>query len=225
MDSPSQLETARRDMLSKQLKRRGITDRRVLEAMSRVPRERFVSQEYQSQAYSDRALPIDHDQTISQPYIVALMTQALSLTGAETVLEVGTGSGYQAAVLAELASRVISIERHRGLSEKAGRVLAELGTTSVHLVVGDGSLGWPETAPYDRIIVTAATAACPPALLEQLREGGRLVIPIGDSESQVLEAIVKTTGGRRTETLSGCRFVPLIGDQAWPSAGLENDDL
>jgi len=217
MASPLQIELARREMLSEQLRRRGITDRRVLEAMARVPRERFVPEEWQAQAYSDRALPIDCDQTISQPYIVGLMTQALQLSGHETVLEIGTGSGYQAAVLSRLAARVITLERHPELSTRAAEILADLNIHNVEPIVGDGSLGWPPAAPYERIIVTAAAATCPPALFEQLAEGGRLVLPLGDSDSQMLEVIHKTAGRAQVEHLCGCRFVPLVGQQAWPA--------
>jgi protein-L-isoaspartate(D-aspartate) O-methyltransferase len=199
-------------MIDEQLARRGITQSRVLEAMGRVPRERFVMCGQEQQAYDDRALPIECDQTISQPYIVGLMTQALELKGDEHVLEIGTGSGYQTAILAELAARVVSIERHADLSRRAGDLLAELCYRNVRLVVHDGSGGWPDEAPYDRIIVTAAASQVPAALWEQLREGGILVIPIGDHECQTLEAFRKIDGGRQRTALSGCRFVPLVGE-------------
>jgi protein-L-isoaspartate(D-aspartate) O-methyltransferase len=178
--------------------------------MARVPRERFVPPELRDEAYADRALPIACDQTISQPYIVALMTQALELTGNERVLEIGAGSGYQAAVLAELAAEVISVERHAPLAEQAGELLAELGYGNVTVVVGDGTLGWPGRAPYDRIIVTAFAAACPPALWQQLVEGGILVMPLGGPEHQSLDALRKRGGQPVREGLSPCRFVPLI---------------
>ena len=207
---------ARQQMLRKQLRRRRIRDERVLAAMGRVPRERFVAPGMTRQAYADRALPIGCSQTISQPYIVALMTQALKCSGDHTVLEIGTGSGYQTAVLAELVSEVISVERYVALSEQAGTLLAELGYRNVTLAVGDGTLGWPGRAPYDRIIVTAAAARCPAALFEQLAEGGILVIPVGGPESQVLKAIRKLSGSPHTEDLSPCRFVPLVGIQGWP---------
>ena len=210
------LETAKRDMLRRQLQRRGITDRRSLVAMERVPRERFVPEALRAQAYADRALAIDCDQTISQPYIVALMTEALCLHGNERVLEIGTGSGYQTAVLAEIAAEVVSIERHERLSQQAGAVLSLLGYRNVTLVVGDGTLGCPARAPFDRIIVTAAAEHCPPALIEQLLEGGILVIPLGGQVVQTLEAIHKQADGLRRRQLSGCRFVPLVGQQAWP---------
>jgi protein-L-isoaspartate(D-aspartate) O-methyltransferase len=202
---------SRQTMISDQLARRGISEPRVLSAMSRVPRERFVELGQEDQAYEDRALSIECDQTISQPYIVGLMTQALELKGDEKVLEIGTGSGYQTAILAELAARVVSIERHAELSNKAADVLAELGYENVRLLVGDGSGGWPDEAPYDRIIVTAAASQVPDALFAQLREGGVMVIPIGDRENQTLVAVRKVEGQRQTTALSGCRFVPLVG--------------
>jgi len=206
----------RLEMLRRQLRARDIFDRRVLAAMARVPRERFVLPEMRSQAYADRALSIDCGQTISQPYIVGLMTQALELRGHERVLEVGTGSGYQTAVLAELVCEVVSVERHSDLSQKAARVLAGLGYRNIKLVVGDGSLGWPDEAPYDRIMVTAMAARCPPALFEQLVEDGILVIPLGGPGYQTLEAIRKVDGAPQAEVLSACRFVPLVGVQGWP---------
>jgi protein-L-isoaspartate(D-aspartate) O-methyltransferase len=198
-------------MVAEQLARRGISEPRVLAAMARVPRERFVDPGQQDQAYEDRALSIECDQTISQPYIVGLMTQALELRGDERVLEIGTGSGYQTAILAELAARVVSIERHADLSRRAGDVLRDLGYENARLIVGDGSSGWPAEAPYDRIIVTAAASQPPDALFEQLQEGGILVIPIGDRENQTLVAVRKVEGQRRSTALSGCRFVPLVG--------------
>jgi len=203
-------------MLRRQLQRRGIHDKGVLAAMGRVPRERFVSEETLRQAYADRALPIGCGQTISQPFIVALMTQALECSGKETVLEIGTGSGYQTAVLAELAREVISIERHAELSRQAGRLLTASGYQNVTLVVGDGTLGWPNRSPYDRIIVTAAAARCPAALFEQLDEDGILVIPIGGQDYQTLQAIRKVAGSPQSVSLSPCRFVPLVGVQGWP---------
>jgi protein-L-isoaspartate(D-aspartate) O-methyltransferase len=210
------LEAAKLDMLRRQLCRRGIHDRLVLAAMTKVPRERFIDEALRSQAYDDRALCIDCGQTISQPYIVGLMTEALELSGSERVLEIGTGSGYQTAVLAELAQEVISIERHEELSREAGAVLAELGYQNVRLLVGDGTLGWPEGSPYDRILVTAAPQDVPPALFDQLAEGGILVIPTGGMDSQILQAVRKVAGEAERTDLSGCRFVPLIGEQGWP---------
>lgn len=210
MDTSGQFVAARRRMISDQLQNRGIRSSSVLDAMERVPRERFVLAEMQDEAYSDQALPIDCGQTISQPYIVALMTEALNLSGSEHVLEVGTGSGYQAAILAELAGDVVTLERHRAISERAADILAELGYRNVRCIVSDGSRGWPDDAPYDRIIVTAAARDCPPALLEQLREGGVLVGPFGGGMGQMLQAIRKHDGKTQTVDLTACRFVPLI---------------
>jgi len=209
-------ELARREMVRLQLQSRGIRDRRVLEAMGRVPRERFVPPALRGEAYADRAMSIECDQTISQPLIVAMMTEALELSGSESVLEIGTGSGYQAAVLAELAREVTSVERHQELSDRAGAILEELGYGNVTLVVGDGTLGWPERGPYDRILVTAAAREAPPALLDQLHEGGLLVMPLGDRDYQTLEAIRIVDGEARSRSLSPCRFVPLVGEQGWP---------
>jgi protein-L-isoaspartate(D-aspartate) O-methyltransferase len=216
MHDEPQYEIARLEMI-RELGQRGIS-RRVLEAMARVPRERFVPAGVRHLAYADRALPILCEQTISQPYIVALMTDALELEGRERVLEIGTGSGYQAAVLAELAARVVSIERHAELSREAGQALADCGYTNVTLLVGDGTLGFAEQAPYDGILVTAAGAHVPPALEEQLAEGGTLVMPVGPREGQVLQAFHKISGKLYAEPLSGCRFVPLVGaeDDSWP---------
>jgi protein-L-isoaspartate(D-aspartate) O-methyltransferase len=212
MTSGDEFEAVRGEML-RLLVAQGIKDTRVLAAMDRVPRERFVPDQVRRLAYADRALPIAASQTISQPYIVALMTEALNLTVSETVLEIGTGSGYQTAVLAELAAEVVSIERHAELSREAATILAECGYSNVTLVEGDGTLGWPDRAPYDRIIVTAAAARIPPALEAQLAEGGILVIPLGDSESQVLQAFHNVGGRLLAERLSDCRFVPLVGAQ------------
>ncbi len=222
MGTIPQFETPRETML-RLLVDRGIKSSRVLAAMNRVPRERFVPNELERLAYADRAVPIGCSQTISQPYIVALMTEALQLTGAEHVLEIGTGSGYQTAILAELAASVVSIERHAELSARAEKVLTGSGYQNVTLVVGDGTHGWPERAPYDRILVAAAARNIPPALEEQLAEQGILVIPIGDSHGQVLQAFHKVGGVLRPEWLSGCRFVPLVGAQE-DAAGQEPSD-
>jgi protein-L-isoaspartate(D-aspartate) O-methyltransferase len=199
-------------MVERDLRRRGIQSEKVLDAMRRVPRERFVLPAFLDEAFADAALPIDCDQTISQPYMVALMTEALELTGTEKVLEIGAGSGYQTAVLAELAGEVVSIERHQQLFEKASRILAELGYRNVTLFAGDGSLGRPDLAPFDRILVTAAAKRCPPALFDQLAEGGILVGPFGGPEAQTLEAIRKQEGKPHVQSLTSCRFVPLVGD-------------
>lgn len=202
-------------MLWRQLSERGITNQRVLAAMGKIPRERFVPPEMHGEAYADRALGIDCGQTISQPYMVGLMTEVLELSGTEKVLEIGTGSGYQTAILAELAAEVISIERHALLSQQADKILQELGYKNVRLFVGDGTLGRPDLAPYDRIMVTAMAAKCPPALFDQVREGGIIVIPIGGYEHQVLQVIKKVSDAAKTTDLTGCRFVPLIGAQGW----------
>lgn len=201
---------ARAAMIDLQLRRRGIRDERVLAAIERVPREKFVPPELACEAYADCALPIDCRQTISQPVIVAMMTEALSLSGRERVLEVGTGSGYQTAILAELAGEVFSIERHAELSRQAGRRLADLAYENVQLQIGDGSLGWAEEAPFDRIIVTAAAERCPPALWEQLAEGGVLVGPFGPSAEQSLWELHKIGGQAQSRVLTSCRFVPLV---------------
>ena len=192
-----------------------IRDERVLAAMRRIPRERFVPPSSRRSAYDDRPLPIGYDQTISQPFIIALMTEALELTGKEKVLEVGTGSGYQAAILAELASSVVTTERVPSLAEAARRVLAELGYTNVEVHLAEETLGWRKGAPYDAIMVTAAAPKVPPDLLAQLKIGGRLVIPVG---SRYIQDLCKITRGKKKNTienLGGCRFVSLIGRGAW----------
>ena len=202
-------------MVRAQLERRHICDKRVLAAMGKVSRDRFVPREHRRRAYADSALPIDCGQTISQPYMVALMTQAMELSGGETVLEVGTGSGYQTAILAELSQEVVSIERHEQLSAAAGDLLGGLCYSNVTLVVGDGTLGWPDRAPYDRIMVTAAAQRCPQPLFEQLAEGGTIVIPVGCREHQILQTIRKLDGKPKVAKLTACRFVPLVGVQGW----------
>jgi protein-L-isoaspartate(D-aspartate) O-methyltransferase len=223
--SPDELAVARHEMVERQLRRRGITSRAVLEAMQSVPREKFIPPELAGEAYSDRALYIGSGQTISQPYIVALMTEALDLHGVERVLEVGTGSGYQAAVLSRLAGEVVTIERHEELSRRAAQVLAELGCTNVRLIVGDGSRGAPQEAPFDRIIVTAAAEKVPAALLEQLAEGGVLVAPLGWSGDQMLQAVRKFGGRLQTIDLCPCRFVPLVEDQRGEPSGEAFGDM
>jgi len=195
----------------------GICDARVLAAMEAVPREVFVPAEVRHAAYEDRALPIEEGQTISQPYMVALMTEQLALIGDETVLEIGTGSGYQAAILSRLARRVISIERIPALSESARRVLDELGYRNVECHIGDGSLGWPEDAPYEAIIVTAGAPSVPQNLYDQLTDGGRLVIPVGTEQPLVLQRIEKLADGPRITDVCECTFVPLIGEAGWGS--------
>ena len=210
------LQRDKQIMLRQHLKARGIIDPRLIDAMARIPRERFIDESLRAEAYADQALAIDCGQTISQPYIVALMTQALALRGSERVLEIGTGSGYQTAILAELAGEVVSIERHEALSRQAAARLAELGYDRVKLAVADGTLGWPADAPYDRIVVAAAAAAPPPHLIEQLAPGGILVIPLGGREHQMLQAIHKVGDEVEMEPLSACRFVPLVGKEGWP---------
>jgi protein-L-isoaspartate(D-aspartate) O-methyltransferase len=197
-------------MVETQIAARGISDARVLTAMRKIPRHRFVPENVQRHAYDDEPLPIGYGQTISQPYIVAFMTEALALSGGERILEVGTGSGYQTAVLAEVAGIVWTVEIHAALSERAKAVLGELGYMNIRFRVGDGGEGWPENAPYDAIIVTAAPESVPRALRDQLADGGRLIIPLG-SDSQEL-VLIGRTGGRFEETpLLPVRFVPLVG--------------
>lgn len=205
----------RNEMVDLDILRRDVQDERVLAAMRRVPRHVFVPEEQRSRAYLDTPLPIGCNQTISQPYIVAYMTQALELRGPERVLEIGTGSGYQTAILAELAAEVYSIERWEELSRRAGQVLAQLGYRNIHLRVGDGSLGWPEAAPFDAILVTAAAPEVPMALKEQLAEGGRLVVPVGDPRFQELLQLRRCGSLFHRRSLGGCAFVPLIGEQGW----------
>jgi len=203
----------RRAMVERQLRPRGVKDERVLAAMGRVPREAFLPPSLAHEAYSDCALPIDCDQTISQPVIVALMTEALHLSGDEHVLEIGTGSGYQTAILAELSDEVFSIERHAELSRQAGERLQKLGYENVRLRVGDGTLGWPEAALFDRVLITAAATEPPPAVWDQLAEGGVLVGPFGSPAEQMLYEMHKIGGKPRSQILTGCRFVPLIADR------------
>jgi len=204
--------------LRETLERRGITDPRVLDAIEETRRDLFLPESLQYAAYEDDALPIGEGQTISQPYIVALMTQELRLEGDETVLEIGTGSGYQAAILARLARRVVTIERIERLSERARRVLSELGITNVEFLVGDGTLGNSERGPYDRVIVTASAPAIPEPLYKQLKPAGLIVAPVGDESSQELVVLEKTPAGPRLTPLCGCRFVKLIGQAGWAPA-------
>lgn len=192
-----------------------ISDRQVLEAIANVPRERFVPQELRQFAYENRPLRIGHGQTISQPLIVAMMTQALSLRGDEKLLEVGTGSGYQAALLSHLAREVVSVERVPELAERAAHVLAELGYANVSVHAAGETLGWPDEAPYDAIIVTAAAPRVPQDLMEQLVMGGQMVIPIGSRDLQELVRAVRSPEGPALTNLGACRFVPLLGPGAW----------
>jgi protein-L-isoaspartate(D-aspartate) O-methyltransferase len=208
-------QTQRKRMVERQLLPRGIHDPLVLKAMEKIPREAFVPEDLRESAYGDNPLPIGEGQTISQPYIVALMTEALELKGPEKVLEIGTGSGYQAAVLAEIVQEVYSVERVTSLTEKAKQVLEKLGYRNVHFKVFNGTLGWPEHAPYDAVIVTAGAPEIPAPLVEQLKEGGRLVIPVGDSLSQDLLKIRKVRGKPLTEDLGAVQFVRLVGEHGW----------
>jgi protein-L-isoaspartate(D-aspartate) O-methyltransferase len=205
----------RAQMVIRQLAERGIQDIRVLEAMGEVPRERFVAPDVRPLAYEDCALPIAEGQTISQPYMVAAMCEALQLRGPETVLEIGTGSGYAAAVLSRLARRVVSIERHPALAERAAALLRELGYTNVDVYLADGSRGWPTEAPYDVITVAAGAPTVPDALIRQLRDGGRLLIPVGEPRQQVLTRITRAGDRLYKEELMPCVFVPLIGAHGW----------
>jgi protein-L-isoaspartate(D-aspartate) O-methyltransferase len=208
---------ARERMVREQIEARGIKDPRVLAAMRKVPRHLFIDEALWPQAYNDYPLPIGEGQTISQPYIVALMTSALELKGDEKVLEIGTGSGYQTAILAELAKGVFTIERVDDLMLKAKKILDRLGYFNVAYKTGDGTLGWPEMAPFQGIIVTAAAPDIPLPYLEQLDVGGRIVIPIGDRWAQMLYKVTKLPNGEfKKENLGGCRFVPLIGEYGWP---------
>ncbi len=200
----------REKMVLSQIRGRGISDERVLAAMARVPRHAFVSADLRSQAYEDHPLPIGQEQTISQPYIVALMLEYLAIEPDNVVLEIGTGSGYQTALLAELAARVYSIERHRSLAASASDLLHRLGYGNVRVLVGDGNRGLPEDAPYDRIIVSAAAHAIPPALFAQVREGGRMIVPVGSEHAQELQLVQKKNGTAVVTRLEGCRFVPLM---------------
>ena len=202
-------------MVEHQITARGVKSDLVLEAMKKVPRHLFVPPEAVDEAYSDRPLPIGCGQTISQPYMVAVMTEALRLVGNENVLEVGTGSGYQAAVLAEIAAHVVSTERVPELAEQARRTLRELGYANIDVIVSDGSKGYPSKAPYDGIIVTAGAPDIPPVLVDQLADGGRLVIPVGNSFQQTLTRLTRLGGEDRIERLEGCVFVPLIGEYGW----------
>ena len=202
-------------MVDTQLLQRGIRDERVLTAMARVPRHEFVADPYRAQAYDDNPLPIGEGQTISQPYIVALMLEMLELSEEDIVLEIGTGSGYQTALLAQLSRHVYSIERHAALAAKAQAVLAKLGYTNVTIEVGDGSKGLPAHAPFDGIVVSAAAPDLPQALFEQLKEGGRLVVPVGPTEAQFLQLVTKKEGKPILSEQIPCRFVPLIGEQGY----------
>jgi protein-L-isoaspartate(D-aspartate) O-methyltransferase len=213
----------RAEMVSRQLRGRGIRDQRVLQAMLEVPRHEFVAPEFRHQAYDDRPLPIGAGQTISQPYMVAIMTESLGLRGHEKVLEIGTGSGYQAAVLARLAARVYTIERERELVDTARGILGRLAEAGLlelsrlELIEGDGTEGYAAAAPYDGILVAAAAPSVPRALEEQLAEGGRLVIPVGNLDYQQLRLIRRVSGRLAASVVNECRFVPLVGRHGWPA--------
>jgi protein-L-isoaspartate(D-aspartate) O-methyltransferase len=208
-------EAARARMVEEQLVQRGVTDERALGAMRRVPRHLFVEGPLRDRAHGDHPLPIGEEQTISQPYIVGFMTQLLELRGQEKVLEVGTGSGYQTAVLAELARRVCTIERLPRLAERARALLEQLGYDNVWVRVGSGTLGWPDEAPFDRILVTAGGPSIPPPLFQQLGEGGRMVVPVGDVTNQTLTVVEKVRGEMKTRPCGDCKFVKLVGKYAW----------
>jgi protein-L-isoaspartate(D-aspartate) O-methyltransferase len=208
-------ERERGRMVDEQVVARGITDERVVAAMRKVARHVFVDEALRERAYGDHALPIGEEQTISQPYIVALMTSLLALTGREKVLEIGTGSGYQTAILAEIARRVCSIERLPRLAHRARNILEGLGYSNVWVRVGGGTLGWPDEAPFDRIIVTAGGPAVPPPLFEQLAPGGRMVLPLGDADGQVLTVVENVNGAMKRTPHGECKFVRLVGKYAW----------
>jgi protein-L-isoaspartate(D-aspartate) O-methyltransferase len=210
-------DTQRRQMVERQIRGRGVSDQRLLAAMEKVPRHRFVPESEQSLAYDDMPAPIGAGQTISQPYMVALMTELLHLVGTERVLEIGTGSGYQTAILAELAAEVYSIERFASLAERAGALLTDLGYHNLTVIVGDGTTGYLEAAPYDRIMVTAAAPKIAQPWLDQLADGGRLVLPLGERWTQVLTVVVKQGNSIEQESHGGCVFVPLVGEHGWES--------
>ena len=207
----------RQKMVAVQLRRRGVHDERVLAAMERVPRHEFVDPQYRNRAYDDDPVPIGEGQTVSQPYIVAYMLQEIGIAPEHRVLEIGTGTGYQAALLAELAGEVFTIERHRSLAEAARENLERVGYRNVTVIQADGTQGWPAAAPYDRIIVAAAAPAIPTPLFDQLAEGGKLMIPVGSTEVQELKLVEKHDGQPLTSRREGCRFVPLIGEEGFRS--------
>ena len=211
----SNFERVRFEMVENQLMRRGIRDKRTIEAFMKVPRHKFVPHDLLDIAYTDQPLPIGQGQTISQPYMVALMTELLQLKGDERVLELGTGSGYQAAILAELSHFVYSIERIATLAERAKKLLTELGYKNFEIKVGDGTLGWEEKAPFNAIIVTAGAPSIPESLINQLAPNGRIVIPVGNCYSQELILGIKRGDGLKKRTITGCIFVPLIGKHGW----------
>jgi len=206
---------ARLKMVEEQIVSRGIKDSKLVAAMKKIPRHLFVEEALQNQAYSDHPLPIGEKQTISQPYMVALMTEALLLTGKEKVLEIGTGSGYQTAIVAELSEKVFSVERIRSLAIRARKLLYELGYFNVEIKIFDGTFGWIQESPFDAIVVTAGSPDIPQPLIDQLAMGGKLVIPVGNVFAQDLFRVTKTEEGVKKEDLGGCRFVKLIGKYGW----------
>lgn len=213
-----ELRSARRNMISQQIISRGVRDPHVLDALLAVPRHIFVPPTNRMHAYDDGALTIGHGQTISQPYMVAIMSEALRVEPHHRVLEIGTGSGYQTAVLAEIAAQVFTIERHADLAEDARMLLEELGYSNIRFRQGDGSLGWPEDAPFDRIVVTAGAPAVPEDLTAQLSDGGLLVIPVGGRSVQELYRYTRRRGEMEGERITSCRFVPLVGEEGWSEA-------
>jgi len=211
----TELQEQRESMVRDQLRPRGIEDQRVIDAFLKVPRHEFIPEKFINQAYSDFPLPIGSDQTISQPYMVALMTELLQLKPTDKVLEVGTGSGYQAAILAELSSRVYSVDRISALADRASEVLKGLGYSNIDISVSDGSCGLKDKAPFDAIIVTCGAPSIPEPLKEQLSDGGRLVVPVGDSFSQKLFCVKRSADDFKIEEKTSCIFVPLIGKHGW----------
>lgn len=208
-------EILRKRMVQEQLMPRGIKNKNVLDAFRKVERHKFIPENLKNSAYADFPIPIDEGQTISQPYIVALMTECLNLTREDKVLEIGTGSGYQTAILAELAGEVYSIERFEVLAQKAQTLLSDLGYKNIKIKADDGTLGWKEAAPFDKIIITAASPKIPMPLTEQLKENGKLILPLGETLSQVLTLVEKKKGELQPLNICGCVFVPLIGKYGW----------
>jgi protein-L-isoaspartate(D-aspartate) O-methyltransferase len=217
MSADMDYEVLRKRMVKEQLIPRGIKDPRVIEAFLKVERHRFIPEELRGSAYADFPIPIGEGQTISQPYIVALMTECLGLSEDQRILEIGTGSGYQAAILAELSSRIYTIERFPSLAKRAECLFQDLGYPNIKVKLADGTLGWPEEAPFSRIIITAAAPHIPQPLTEQLSEKGKMVLPQGEAFSQVLTVIKKRKGKLKAEPICGCVFVPLIGEYAYKS--------
>jgi len=223
-ESEAEYRKERLNMVNRQLRERGITDQRVLKVMEEVPRHKFVPKEYRSMAYQDTPLPIGEGQTISQPYMVAIMAQSLKLQGHEKVLEIGTGSGYQSAVLSRLAREVYTIERLPTLALMARETLKELGYDNVRVIIANGTLGYPQEAPFSAILVTAGAPRIPGPLIDQLEEGGKLVIPIGDQINQILTLVTKIGGKTVQQEIVGCMFVPLIGQEGWLKKADGGDD-